>query len=643
MSDKNFSFFQLIALVLVFGIAVWCYWSGLLGGLYFDDSHVIRENHLIKVTSLDWGSLKSAATSFQAGGRQLSMLSFGLNFYFFGELIFAFKLVNLVIHLLTGLVLYVVARMLITALDRSNRDIDDGSRNMVKYAPLLAASFWILYPINLSAVLYISQRMTILASFFMAAGIASYLLIRISGLGNLKKLALILISTMVFTLFAYLSKENGILLPAYIALIEIIVFQQWLKTFKDMWGGSHIFKVGIAVLATLVIFAAIELVSPFVVRQIDGYVGREFTLYERVLTQFRAITFYLSQILVPNNAELSMWHDDIEISKGIFRPITTAISMLIVLALLVFAMSIPSRNRIISVSILWFFLGHSLESTIIPLEMIHEHRNYFPSFGAAFLISYLILSSKFIRKEIMAVIAMAMLVLNAGVLHARAKIWSNDQTKAIHEATYHPFSSLAQFSMARYLYVAGIGGDTKASELAEKVLSQNMVLDRTTVASEMLLVLLSDQSDVGFQESWIESASIKVRDVGFNAITSRALSGLVEYLQSEKSQLDLANLEPLFIELEAHRHPQFLTFAAIYNTEVKESYAKGLKLFEQAAERSNNRPGLRLNLLRAQLKMRRFEEACDSFEYLNTLPEQKTRLFKKEIEHARSWLEGKCG
>ena len=642
MSDKSTNLLHPVIFLLVIVIAVWCYWSGMFGGLYFDDSHVIRENKLIQVSSFDWDSLKSAANSFQAGGRQLSMLSFGLNYYFFGELIFAFKAVNLALHLLTGFILYAVARMLVTALDRADRTIGANNTSMVRYVPLLAASFWVLYPINLSAVLYISQRMTILASLFIASGVACYLSIRISNLRNYKKLILILISSAVFTLLAYLSKENGILLPAYIVLVEIVVFQQWLKTFKGIWDVSQIFKIGVAVMVALIVFATIEILSPFVIRQIDGYVGREFTLYERVLTQFRAITFYLSQILVPNNAELSMWHDDIEISRGIFKPITTFISMLIVLGLLAFAMSITSRNRIISVSILWFFLGHSLESTIIPLEMIHEHRNYFPSFGVALLISYLLLSSKYIRKEIMVAIALALLIFNAGVLHARAKIWSNDQTKAVHEATYHPFSALAQFSMARYLYVAGIGGDSKASELAEKVLSQNIVIDRTTVASEMLLILLSDQSDVVFDGSWINSAVLKVKDVGYNAITSRALSGLVEYLQDEKSQLELENLDPLFFELENQQHPQFLTFAAIYNTEVKQNYTKGLELFEQAAERSNNRPGRRLNLLRAQLKMRRFEEACASFDYLDSLPKQETRLFIKEIEHARSWLDGKC-
>lgn len=623
-------------------IAVWCYWSGLFGGLFFDDSHVIRDNSLIRIESLDWNSLHSAANSFLAGGRQLSMLSFGLNFYFFGELIFAYKAINLALHLLTGFALFAATKMLISALSQSETNIADSNHAEVKWVPLLAASFWILYPINLSSVLYISQRMTILASLFIAIGIACYLFVRISNLANHKKLILIFVSTAVCTLFAYSSKENGILLPAYVLLIEVVVFQQWLSRIKNRWDGSHVFKVVVAVFLALAVFGAIEILSPFVIRQIDGYGGREFTLYERVLTQFRALNFYLSQILVPNNAELSMWHDDIKISKGLFQPVTTFVSILVILGLLFLAMGTASRNRIISLSILWFFLGHSLESTFIPLEMIHEHRNYFPSYGVALFISYLILSSKYLRREVAAVIVLAMLALNVGVLHARANIWSHEQIKAVHEANHHPDSPLAQFSMARYLYGAGIEGDSKAAELAEKVLVANINLDKTTVASEMLLILLSDQSHVEMQSSWIASAVQKIRDVGYNAITSRALAGLLEHLQKETSNLDPAQFDPIFEELANHSKPQFLTFAAIFNTEVRENYEKGFSLFEKAAQRSNNRPMFRLNLLRAQLKLRRFEGACESFEYLKSLPQKKTLMIQKEIGLAGEWLDGKC-
>ena len=642
MGNNKANLLDLWIVILVALIAVWCYWAGLFGGLFFDDNHVIRENKLIRIDSLSWDALVSAANSFLAGGRQLTMLTFGLNFYVFGELIVAFKAVNLILHVLTGFVLYFVARRLILALRNSDLNIEDSSHSAVEWVPVVASSLWMLYPINLSTVLYISQRMTILASLFIALGIASFLILRISNLENVRKIFLIFLSTASFTLLAYYSKENGILLPAYILLIEVVVFQQWLKKLKGMWNVSHVFKVAAAVVVALALFAIIEVLSPFVIRQIEGYEGREFTLYERVLTQFRALTFYLSQILVPNNGELSMWHDDIQISKGLLNPISTLISILAILGLLFLAMGVTSKNRIISLSILWFFLGHSLESTIIPLEMIHEHRNYFPSFGVALFISYLILSSKYIRKEVSMAIILAMLALNATVLHARAKIWSHDQVKAMHEAEHHPFSPLAQFNLARYLYVAGIDGDEKATELAKKVLVANTALDRNTVASEMLLILLSDQTEVELQRSWITGSAEKIREIGFNAITSRALSGLVEHLQKDSSRLNPDDLTPIFTELENHEHPQFLTFAAIYHTEIMGNYKKGFHLFERAAQVSRNRPAFKINLLRAQLKMRQFNEACESLEHLESLPAKKTRLFQKEIGQAQTWLEGKC-
>ena len=240
------------------------------------------------------------------------------------------------------------------------------------------------------------------------------------------------------------------------------------------------------------------------------------------------------------------------------------------------------------------------------------------------------------------VIVFVLLALNATVLHARAKIWSHNQVKAMHEAEHHPLSPLAQFNLARYLYVAGIDGDKRATELAEKVLVANTALDKNTVASEMLLILLSDQTEVELQQSWIDSSTEKIRDVGFNAITSRALSGLVEHLQKDSTSLSPEDLAPIFMELENHEHPQFLTFAAIYHTEILENYSKGFALFEKAAEVSNNRPAFRINLLRAQLKTRQFGLACDSLEYLESLPVKRTRLFQREIGQARDWLEGKC-
>jgi hypothetical protein len=78
--------------LLVTGIL---YFNGLSGGYYFDDIHVLQRNDYLKLEKLDSASLVLAASSFAPGGRELSMLTFALNTYFFGVSTWWMKFVNL--------------------------------------------------------------------------------------------------------------------------------------------------------------------------------------------------------------------------------------------------------------------------------------------------------------------------------------------------------------------------------------------------------------------------------------------------------------------------------------------------------------------------------------------------------------------
>jgi tetratricopeptide (TPR) repeat protein len=120
----------------------------------------------------------------------------------------------------------------------------------------------------------------------------------------------------------------------------------------------------------------------------NAYINRDFTLEERLLTQARIIFQYLTNILLPGLQTPSLFHDDYMISKNIFHPWTTLISMLGIIALII--ISWLSRNKIplLSFSIAWFFIGHILESTIIPLELYFEHRNYLPILGPLLALVY---------------------------------------------------------------------------------------------------------------------------------------------------------------------------------------------------------------------------------------------------------------
>jgi len=111
---------------------------------------------------------------------------------------------------------------------------------------------------------------------------------------------------------------------------------------------------------------------------VDFYAKRPFSLTERLLTQPRILLFYLSQLFYPAPTRLSIEHDII-VSTDLFSPWTTLPALLGVLALIAVGFLLIKKRPLIAFALLFFFLTHSIESSVIPLELFFEHRNYLPS------------------------------------------------------------------------------------------------------------------------------------------------------------------------------------------------------------------------------------------------------------------------
>ncbi len=52
-----------------------------------------------------------------------------------------------------------------------------------------------------------------------------------------------------------------------------------------------------------------------------------------------------------------------------------------IVTLLVTGFAVRRRAPVLSLGILWFFAGQVLESTVLPLEIAFEHRNYLADYG----------------------------------------------------------------------------------------------------------------------------------------------------------------------------------------------------------------------------------------------------------------------
>jgi hypothetical protein len=102
-------------LLAAFVLTIAVYWPGLFGGFLFDDYPNIVDNHGVQPSNASFSSLVGAALSSPSSEfkRPLASLSFAANYLISGLDPYWMKLTNLVIHLLNGLLVFLLARSLL--------------------------------------------------------------------------------------------------------------------------------------------------------------------------------------------------------------------------------------------------------------------------------------------------------------------------------------------------------------------------------------------------------------------------------------------------------------------------------------------------------------------------------------------------
>ena len=300
--------------------------------------------------------------------RPLAYTSFALNWYLGRDNPFGYHAVNILIHILTAYFLFLA----LMALFKTPRLDGIYNRRQMVFVSLLAATLWAVNPIQVQAVTYIVQRMASLCAMFYILSIYFYVKARCSEIKIWRNIFLYAGCFLSF-LAAFLTKENAALLPISLLLLEAVFFQDMghKRVRMAFLGIALLLSIAMVVGCALIIYEGN--LSAFL-----DYENRLFTSFERLLTQPRVLLFYLTLIFYPAPNRLSLVHD-IEISTSLFHPWTTLPSILIVLALIGFAVCKLRKWPILIFAILFFFLNHVVESSIIPLELVFEHRNYLPS------------------------------------------------------------------------------------------------------------------------------------------------------------------------------------------------------------------------------------------------------------------------
>ena len=386
------------------------YSSNLDGPFLFDDGSNIKNNSAIRLTRLSWSGLKDAATNSPLSNRPLAYISFALNYYFHSYRTVGYHTVNISIHMFTGLFLFLFLK---TTLDLPLMRSRYGNR---RWLPYIATLIWLVHPLQTQSVAYIVQRMNSMAAMFYILSMLSYVRARLEQ-GPAIKWSLAAVC-LISGLMALGTKQIAATLPVFILLYEWYFFQdlnaKWLKRRLPILFGLAILCLGVSLM---------YLDGHPLEKILSRYETRNFTLLQRVLTEFRVVILYLSLLLYPHPNRLNLDYD-FPLSHSLIEPVTTLLALTAIVGLLGWSVRLAKKDRLISFCILWYFGNLVIESSIIGLEIVFEHRTYLPSMMIILMAATLVdryLRSTFLK---VAIICALTLVFSAWT-YERNAIWSS--------------------------------------------------------------------------------------------------------------------------------------------------------------------------------------------------------------------------
>lgn len=410
--------------------------------------------------------------------RSVGYLTFFANYKVHGLRVAGFHIVNLVIHIVNAVLVY----FLINLTFRTPFLRMSVLKNRSCYIGLFSALFFVLHPVQTQAVTYIVQRFTSLATMFYLMSLVLYIQYRLRKIelkakapechlhknGNPETLAkktraefdstikswnnkrgtvLLYCAALLFAVLAMKTKEIALTLPLVVAFYEFIFFRAGLK------------RRIIYLFPFLVAMLIIPLSYMFLIRmdssieELMGYAdnitrAQEISRLDYFFTEFRVIVTYLRLLVLPVNQNVDY---DYPVYHSIFA-LPVFLSMIVLLGVFGFGVCLLYRahiidrgseahssfitdhaSRLVAFGIFWFFITLSVESSVIPLQVIYEHRIYLPSvgiFSSLVVMAFLLMEryGKITIRHSAVSLAVLLLLLFSCATYMRNTIWKNTMT-----------------------------------------------------------------------------------------------------------------------------------------------------------------------------------------------------------------------
>lgn len=498
------------AAVLIFVVALLAtalaYRPALGGSTFFDDAHNL--GGLAEISDLS--SAVQYIGSGVAGplGRPIALASFAAQAYAWPDAVAQMLYTNICIHLLNGAL---VTWMLFLLLDVGRRATQPGRAARVAAT---SGAIWMLMPLLASSSLMVVQRMTTLSATFVLAGAVGYLYGR-SALDRRPRIAVLVMAGALIlgTTLAALTKENGALLPLLVLVAELTIIAP-----PETARARSLRRALLGLLALPAIALAAYLMANAVYS--DTTVAyRGFSGTDRVLTQAHILWEYLLNAFVPAAANLGPFHDDHAVYRDWFRP-TSMLAVGSWLLMIAAAIALRKRLPMLSFAVGWYLVGHSIESTTIPLELYFEHRNYVPIIGPVLAVVFAA-DCEAAKVRVIRPALAAYTVLLGLVLIGVTSAWGRPLLAAHMWALYSPESARATQYLAEQYATAG--KPRRAYQILQARLEQRPTDVNAALRVIGLGCLLSRNAD---QSVLLERTKDALEHGGYDSGVVKLLAGL---------------------------------------------------------------------------------------------------------------------
>ncbi len=300
--------------------------------------------------------------------RFIIYFTFAINYFIHQTGLEGYHITNVAIHIFNGFILYLIMYNILSLKYFNGKKIATFKR----FVCILAAVMFIVHPMQVNAVTYIVQRTASLAATFYLLAIFFFIKFRVYD--KVRYFVLV----MLFTILAMFTKENTITIPFMLLFIEILFF---LKDGKTSWKKRLLFLF--VLFLTVPIIPGTNLFLHGYSQSDPGVSFKASTSMDRMwyfYTSLNVIILYIKLLFIPNYQNFD-YSNDYPISHNIWEH-GSYISLIILVLIFLVAVKNFKRNKLITLGIVWFFMGLAVESSFISIKDVYfEHRVYYPLAG----------------------------------------------------------------------------------------------------------------------------------------------------------------------------------------------------------------------------------------------------------------------